>query len=47
MLAKTLKSAVKEVIGTCVSMRVKVEGKDAKEIMRDIEAGKYVGVIEK
>ena len=47
MLAKTLKSAVKEVIGTCVSMRVKVEGKDAKEIMRDIEAGKYDGVIEK
>ena len=42
-----MKGAVNEVIGTCVSMRVKVEGKDAKTIMRDIEAGKYDGVIEK
>ncbi len=46
MLAKTLKSAVKEVIGTCVSMRVKVEGKDPKEILREIESGRYDGVIE-
>ncbi len=46
MLAKTFKSAVKEVIGTCVSMRVKVEGKDPKEIIQEIDAGKYDGVIE-
>jgi len=40
MLAASLKGAVKEVIGTCVSMRVKVEGKDAKEMQGDIEEGK-------
>ncbi len=45
MLATSLKSAIKEVIGTCVSMHVKVEGKDAKEIQRDIEEGMYDEVI--
>ncbi|HDN68903.1 50S ribosomal protein L11 [ANME-1 cluster archaeon ex4572_4] len=41
MLAASLKSAVKEVLGTCVSMRVKVEGKEAKEVQREIEEGKF------
>lgn len=45
MLANSLKSAVKEIIGTCCSMRVRVEGKDAKEMQEDIEAGKYNEVI--
>lgn len=45
MLSKSLKSAVKEVIGSCGAMRVKIEGKDAKEIQREIEAGKYDEVI--
>ncbi len=45
MLAASLKSAIKEIIGTCVSMRVRVEGKDAKEIQKDIEEGKYDEVI--
>jgi len=40
MLAASLKGAVKEVIGTCASMHVKVEGKDAKEMQGDIEEGK-------
>jgi large subunit ribosomal protein L11 len=39
--AKDLKSAVKEVIGSCVSSGVKVEEKPAKEIFSDISAGKY------
>ena len=39
--AKDLKSAVKEVIGSCVSSGVKVEGKPAKEIFTDISVGKY------
>jgi large subunit ribosomal protein L11 len=39
--AKDLKSAVKEVIGSCVSSGVKVEGKPAKEIFADISVGKY------
>jgi large subunit ribosomal protein L11 len=39
--AKDLKSAVKEVIGSCLSSGVKVEEKPAKEIFSDISAGKY------
>lgn len=45
MLASSLKRAVKEIVGTCVSMRVKVEGKDAKEIQKEIDEGKYDAVI--
>ncbi|MEM1565729.1 MAG: 50S ribosomal protein L11 [Candidatus Bathyarchaeia archaeon] len=41
LLSKTLKAAVKEVLGTCVSMGVTVEGKDPKEVIREIDAGKY------
>jgi large subunit ribosomal protein L11 len=41
MLATSMKKAIKEIIGTCVSMRVKVEGKGAREIQKDIEGGKY------
>ena len=39
--AKDLKSAVKEVIGSCVSSGVKVEEKPAKEVFSDISEGKY------
>lgn len=45
MLANSLKNAIKEVIGTCVSMHLRVEGNDAKEIQKDIEEGKYDEVI--
>ncbi|MCD1296319.1 50S ribosomal protein L11 [Methanocella sp. CWC-04] len=41
MLSYNLKGAVKEVIGTCVSMGITVEGKKPKEIFADIDAGKY------
>ena len=41
LLSKTLKSAVKEILGTCVSMGVTVEGKDPKEVIREIDQGKY------
>ena len=40
-LGKTLKEKVKEVIGTCQSMGILVEGKPAKETLRDIEAGLF------
>ena len=36
-----LKSAVKEVIGTCKSMGVTVEGKDPRLVLREIEEGKH------
>lgn len=44
-LAKGLKAAVKEVLGTCVSAGVTVEGKDAREIQREVDEGKYDEVL--
>jgi len=41
LLAKTLKAAVKEVLGTCVSMGVTVEGKDPREVQREVDEGVY------
>jgi len=36
---KSLKNAVKVIVGSCVSCGVTVEGKNPKEIIKDIEAG--------
>lgn len=40
-LGKSLKEVVKEVLGTCVSMGISVEGKDAREVIKEIDAGKH------
>jgi large subunit ribosomal protein L11 len=40
-LSYTKKNAAKEVIGTCVSMGITIEGKKAKDIYADINAGTY------
>ena len=45
LLAPDLKSAVKEVLGTCVSMGVTVEGKDPREIQKEIDQGEYTTVL--
>lgn len=39
--ARTVRSAVKEVVGSCISMGVKVEGKDAREFMTELNEGKW------
>ncbi len=39
MLSYTLKNAVKEVLGTCVSMGVTVMGKDPREVQKMIDNG--------
>jgi large subunit ribosomal protein L11 len=39
--AKTVKAATKEVVGSCISMGVKVEGKDPREVMRELNEGKW------
>ncbi len=39
--ARTLKSAVKEMLGACVSIGVKIEGKTAKEIINEVNDGKW------
>ena len=41
MLEKDFKSAVKSVIGTCQSLGILVESKDAKDVEKDIDTGKY------
>ena len=41
VLGKDLKAAVKEVLGTGVSMGVTVEGKDPREVQKDITEGKH------
>ncbi len=40
-LGKSLKEKVKEVIGTCQSMGILVEGKPAKETIKDVDAGLF------
>ena len=41
LLGKTLKEKVKEVVGTCNSMGILVEGKPAKDAIKDINEGKF------
>lgn len=41
MLAKDLKAGVKLVLGSCVSLGVMVESKNAKEIGKDVDSGMY------
>ena len=41
LLASTLKDAAKEMLGTCVSMGVTVEGKDPRDVQAEIDEGKY------
>ncbi len=41
LLAPTLKKATKELLGTCVSLGVTVEGKDPREVQKDVDAGNY------
>lgn len=41
LLGKELKQKTKEIVGTCVSMGVKVEGKSPKEIQKEIDEGQY------
>ena len=41
LLAPTAKLAAKELLGTCVSMGVTVEGKDPREVQKDVDNGNY------
>jgi large subunit ribosomal protein L11 len=47
LLAKNLKNAVKEVLGSCVTMGVLVEEKDPREVQKEIDEGKYNEILEK
>jgi len=45
MLTKDLKKAVLQVVGTCVSLPVTIEGKKPKEIIQEIKEGKWDKII--
>ncbi len=45
--ASDIKRAAKEILGTCVSMGVTVEGKDPREVQKEIEEGKHNALMEK
>lgn len=47
VLAKDLKAAVKEVLGTGVSMGVTVDGKDPRAIQKEINEGKHDALLTK
>jgi large subunit ribosomal protein L11 len=47
LLASDTKKAAKEILGTCVSMGVTVEGKDPREVQKEIEEGKHNALMEK
>lgn len=46
-VAKTLKSCLKEVLGTCVSIGVTVAGKDPREVQKEVDSGVYDDLIKK
>jgi len=41
LLSRSLRGAVKEALGSCASMGVTVEGKDAKTVQQEIDNGLY------
>ncbi len=41
LLGKNWKAKSKEVVGTCDSMGITVEGKDPRAVMKEIDEGKY------
>ncbi|HYZ65471.1 MAG TPA: 50S ribosomal protein L11, partial [Nitrososphaeraceae archaeon] len=45
--ARDISGALKEVIGTCLSLGMQVENKPAKEVYDDIKAGKYDEAMQK
>ena len=45
VLGRDLKAAVKEVLGTGVSMGVTIEGKDPRIVQQEIDNGKYDSVL--
>jgi large subunit ribosomal protein L11 len=47
LLAGTLRSAVREIVGSCQSIGVTIDGKSAKEVQGLIESGEYNDVLQK
>jgi large subunit ribosomal protein L11 len=47
LLSTNTKAAVKEILGTCVSMGATVEGKDPREVQKEIDEGKHDADLER
>ena len=45
LLSTDTKRAVKEILGTCVSMGVTVEDKDPREVQKEIDEGKHDAIL--
>ncbi len=43
--ASKLKSAVKEVLGSCVSMGIKVENRDPREVLKEVDGGRWDDIL--
>ena len=47
VLARDLKAAVKEILGTGISMGITVEGKDPRAVQKEIDEGKHDALLAK
>jgi len=47
LLARTLKGAAKEIMGTCISMGVTIDGRDPRETQKEVDDGKYDDIFKK
>ena len=45
LLSPNLKAAVKEVLGSCARMGITVDGKDPREVQKEIDQGKHDSVL--
>ena len=45
LLSRTLKGAAKEIMGTCVSIGVTVEGKDSRDVQKEVDEGKFDDIL--
>ncbi len=41
LISKEFKNAIKEIIGSCVSIGITIDGKEPKEVQREIDHGQY------
>jgi large subunit ribosomal protein L11 len=47
LLAQNLRNGTKEILGTCASMGVTVDGKDPRELQKEIDVGNYSEIFSK
>jgi large subunit ribosomal protein L11 len=45
--SRTVRTAAKEVMGTCVSLGITIEGKDPREVQKELDQGKWEQLFQK